>query len=272
MLTKMKTIRRGAWRSPRLSLVALMALSACATAREPLPQIAAWTAAGGPPPPPQHACPHVADVDLRAIARDMADPAGQAERERRRRSIQTQLDEIAISEGSPYRPGPDAQIVLRSVTPPGGMYSNTMWSVVWRDAQGDWWFWRQNRDPGRMPPPPIPPPQGSPEYDVYQEQQRTGYWLRDDVRWPPQTGRLSPDLVARVERALSDPCRAWEPDIWPRAIPLQGRRLRPADPLPQDWTGTYVDLREGARVRQIGAAENRASLQNVLIDVARSPH
>jgi hypothetical protein len=271
VLTKTKTVRRSAWRFRQISLVALTALGACVTAREPLPQIAAWTAAGGAPPPSQQACPHVADVDLRRIARDISNPAEQAERERSRRSMQTLLDQIAISEGSPYRPGADAQIVLRSVTPPGGMYSNTMWSVVWRDAQGAWWFWRQNRDPGRTPPPPAPPPQGSPEHEVYLEQQRTGHWLRDDVRWPPQTGRLSPDLVATVERALSDPCRAWEPDIWPRAIPLRGRPLRPANPLPQDWTGTYVDLREGARVRQIGAADDRQSLQRVLVNVASSP-
>jgi hypothetical protein len=255
-----------------MSLVALAALSACMTTRAPLPQIAAWTAAGGGPPPSQQACPHVADVDLRAIARDGSSPAAQAEREVARQSIQTLLDEITISESSPYRPAPDAHIVLRSVTPPGGMYSNTMWSVVWRDAQGEWWFWRQNRDPGRPPPPPPLPPQGSPEYEVYMERQRTGYWLRDDVRWPPQTGRLSPDLVATVERALADPCRAWEPDIWPRSIPLQGQVRRPAAPLPQDWTGTYVDLREDMRVRQIGAADNRASLQNLLVNVARSPH
>jgi hypothetical protein len=201
----------------------------------------------------------------------MSDPAEQAERERSRGSIQMMLDEIAISEGSPYRPGADAQIVLRSVTPPGGMYSNTMWSVVWRDGEGAWWFWRQNRDPGRTPPPPPPPPQGSPEYDAYMQRQRAGYWLRDDVRWPPQTGRLSSELVTRLEGALNDPCRAWEPDIWPRAIPFRGRPQRDAEPLPQDWTGTYVDLREGAYVRQIGAADGRESLQNVLVNVARSP-
>lgn len=269
MFSETKNLRHGGFR--RLSLVALAAISACVTTREPLPQVAAWTAAGGAPPPSQLACPHVADVDLARIERDTDNPTARAARETSLRSIQALLDEIMISEGSPYRPGPDAEIVLRSVTPPGGMYSNTMWSVVWRDGQGAWWFWRQNRDPGRTPPPPPLPSQGSAEYEVYMEQQRVGYWLRDDVRWPPQTGRLNPDLVATLERALADPCRAWEPDIWPRAIPLRGQRPRPADPLPQDWTGTYVDLREGARVRQIAASDNRVSLQSILVNVARSP-
>jgi hypothetical protein len=113
VLTKTKNVRRSAWRFRQISLVMLTALSACVTTHEPLPQIAAWTAVGGAPPPSQQACPHVADVDLRAIAREISDPAEQAEREISRRSIQTVLDEIAISEGSPHRPGADAQIVLR---------------------------------------------------------------------------------------------------------------------------------------------------------------
>jgi len=249
--------------------ISLVFLGACAITREPLPQIAAWTAAGGAPPPRQRECPHVAQIDLHEIEFDRRDPATALQREGSRARIQAMLDEIAIPESSPHRPGPDADVVLRSVLPPGGLYSNTIWSVIWRDGAGDWWFWRQNRDPTVLPPPP-PPPIDPAEYDAYVERYRN--WSPpDDERWPPENGRLNAAQAAALNTVLNDPCRAWEPDIWPWDPPLRGLGQRPAPPYPHDWTPTYVELREGERARQIGAAGHRDSLHKTLVSVASYP-
>lgn len=250
-------------RGPALLGAFCLALSACATAREPLPQIAAWTAAGGAAPPRQSECPYVAEIDLRRIERE-----ARAEPENYRAFIQAALDEITIPESSPYRPGPDADVVLRSVLPPGGLYPNTVWSLVWRDGSGTWWFWRQDRDP-RVNPAPPPPPADPSEYATYAESVR-GWRPPDDVRWPPQTGRLNADQAAALDAALDNPCRAWEPDLWPWDPPMRGRHRQTAQLLPADWTPTYVELREGGRTRQIGAG-NRESLQSVLVSVASYP-
>jgi hypothetical protein len=257
-------------RSPRRvvlsSLLSLLALSACGTTREPLPQITAWSAAGGAAPPAQRECPYVARIDLYTIERERLHAPNAAQRAAR---IQAMLDEVTISESSPYRPAPDAPVVLRAVEPPGGMYSNTVWNVVWRDAAGEWWYWRQNRDP-RVNPPPPPPPADPAERAAHNERYRD--WSPpDDERWPPASGRLNADQAAALEAALNDPCRAWEPDIWPWDPPLRWRVRQPAPPVPQDWTPTYVELREGARVRRIAAEGDFDSLQEVLVSVARGP-
>jgi hypothetical protein len=252
-----------------ISLFSMLAVGACSMTREPLPQIAAWTAAGRAPPPPQRQCPHVSHIDLHEIDRERREAENSSQREESRLRIQAMLDEITIPESSPHRPPPDADIVLRSVEPPGGMYPNTVWSVVWRDSSGQWWYWRQNRDPTVMPSPP-PPPADPAEYPAYVER-FTGWSPPDEERWPPESGRLNADQAAALEAALNDPCRAWEPDIWPWDPPRRGWLQRPAPPLPQDWTPTYVEIREGDRVRQIARPGHVDTLQGILVSVAAGP-
>ena len=242
-------------------------VAGCATTSQPLPQVTAWLEAGGAPPPPQRSCPYVADVDLEAIAQRTFTPEQRAQRERGMRSMQAALDEITIPSTSPYRPQADAAIVLRAVSPPGGLHSNTLWSVVWRDADGVWWFWKQNRTNEPPPPPPFP---GTAEHADYMARFPNGI-PSDDIRWPPVTGRLHADLAATLDSTLRNPCRAWEPDIWPGDVPLTRGRNQPPPPLPQDSSPTYVELREGERVRMIAGVHHRDSLQEILADIAAYP-
>ena len=124
--------------------VLAMALSACATsAPSRLPQIEAWLASGAPAPPPQRSCPFVADVDLAALAHAQRTPEQIAQRERALGYMRAAVDEIVIPASSPYRPGADASVVMRAVSPPGGGHSNTMWSVGGVMATGAW-FLKQN--------------------------------------------------------------------------------------------------------------------------------
>ncbi len=242
-------------------------LSACAAPATPLPQIESWLATGAPAPPPQRRCRLVADVDLRALERAQHAPERIAQRERALSYMQAAVDQIFIPASSPYRPQPDASVVIRAVSPPGGGHSNTMWSVVWRDSAGAWWFWKQNRTTDAPPPPPPP---GTQEHRDYFARFPTGV-PADDIRWPPQTGRLNADLAETLETTLNDPCRAWEPDIWPSDTPLtRGSRVTPPPP-PQDSSSTYVELREGNRTRFIAGVHYRESLQDILVDIAAYP-
>lgn len=241
-------------------------LSACATPAQ-LPQVEAWLASGAAPPPPQHRCRFVADVDLGALAHRQGTPERAAQRDQALSYMQAAVDEIVIPASSPYRPQADASVVMRAVSPPGGGHSNTLWSVVWRDRDGAWWFWKQNRTTDAPPPPPPP---GTPEHADYFELFPNGI-PSDDIRWPPETGRLNADLTATLEATLADPCRAWEPDIWPSDTPLTRGSRQPPPPPPQDSSSTYVELREGARVRFISGIPHRDSLQDVLVGIAMHP-
>lgn len=246
----------------------VMALSACATsAPSRLPQIEAWLASGAPAPPPQRSCPFVADVDLGTLARAQRAPERITQHELTLRYMRAAVEEIVIPASSPYRPGGDASVVMRAVSPPGGGHSNTMWSVVWRDSAGVWWFWKQNRTTDAPPPPPPP---GTPEHGAYFEMFPDGI-PSDDIRWPPETGRLHADLAAALETTLNNPCRAWEPDIWPGDTPLTRGSRVPPPPPPQDSSSTFVELREGERVRFISGIHYRDSLQEVLVGIAAYP-
>jgi hypothetical protein len=161
--------------------------------------------------------------------------------------MQAAIDEILIPASSPHRPGANASVVLRAVSPPGGLYSNTEWRVLWRDGDGVWWFWKQNRT--NVPPPPPPPP-GTQEHADFMARFPNGV-IPDDIRWPPESGRLHADLAAALDSALFDPCRAWEPDIWPRDTPITRGARQPPPLPPQDSSQTYVELREGERARFI---------------------
>lgn len=78
-------------------------------------------------------------------------------------------------------------------------------------------------------------------------------------------------MAATLESTLNDPCRAWEPDVWPGDTPLTRGRRDPPPPPPQDSSPTYVELREGNRVRFISGISHRDSLQDVLVGIASYP-
>lgn len=253
-------------------LAALTVGCAATPAPESLPQTRAWVAAGGAPLSPQSRCPYVADVDLGAIAERQAEAEASETWARGQAYVQGLFDQIAIGEGF-RKPPADAPVILRSVEPPGGMYSNTVWAVVWKEADGSWWFWRQNRTNEPPPPPPYPPADdaSAEEKEAYRLA-LAAYPPSDAERWPPVHGRLAPSQAAAVEQALADPCRAWEPDLWPWDPPLRRPRAQPGPPPPPDWTPAYVELREAGRApRRITAPNERESHAGTLIRVARYP-
>lgn len=230
-------------------------LAGCVTTppMEALPQVQAWLAAGGPTPPPIQSCPHVAEVDLWDIVAQQSDPDQAGAREASRNYYAQLFGEMATPEGVRAPPA-DAPVILRAIEPPGGMYSNTIWSVVWKESDGSWWWWRQNRDPGHLPSPPPPPNPNAPEEEqaAYRALFANGGWTPPDhERWPPGHGRLSARQVEAIEAALADPCRAWEPDVWPALPRMRGQR-RPEPPLPfQDSTPIYVQIEEMGRAPRI---------------------
>lgn len=241
-----------------LAMAAVVALGPDAAPAEPLPQLAAWAAAGGAKPPPQGKCPAVANVDLAAIARGDRKAAASGPAAPR----EDMLAPAVVPASASRRPGPGATVIIRTRLPPGGLYNSDLRSVVWREADGSWWFWRQSlnyMDPPPMPPPPPPPPpEGTPEYADWQKMMEA--WRpppppTDDERWPPVEGRLSPGRAARLEAALKDPCRAWDPDFWPWRLPLKravdGSRIQLCPP---DGGAYLVELTEPGRpARRIGA-------------------
>lgn len=249
------------------AIAAALALAACAASPTRLPQVEAWLATGGAPPPAQRTCRYVADVDLDALARSEATPTRAERSAARLARMQAAIDEIVIPASSPHRPGANASVVLRAVSPPGGLYSNTEWRVLWRDGDGVWWFWKQNRT--NVPPPPPPPP-GTQEHADFMARFPNGV-IPDDIRWPPESGRLHADLAAALDSALFDPCRAWEPDIWPLDTPITRGARQPPPLPPQDSSQTYVELREGERARFIAGIHHRESLHGTLAGIAANP-
>lgn len=250
------------------------ALSACAMAEDPqtLPQVQAWLASGGPQPPPAAKCPYVADVDLAAIEAERIRRDQEPSASQREAYYRGLLNSVAVSGGT-RSPGPDAPVVLTGVEPPGGMYSNTVWSVVWKESDGRWWFWRQNRTNEPPPPPPYRPPASAPEAEqAAYRAAMADYPPPDHVRWPPVHGLLSEGQAAAIERSLADPCRAWEPDRWPWDPLLRRPRAQPGAPPPQDWTPFHVWIQERGRpARLISAPNERESHARAIKGVAAYP-
>lgn len=251
-----------------------IALSACATApdTQTLPQVRAWLASGGPPPPRAAECPYVADVDLAAIEAERIRRDQEPSARDREAYYQRLFDSVAISGGA-KSPSADSPVILTGVEPPGGMYSNTVWSVVWKEPDGRWWFWRQNRTNEPPSPPPFPPPRDAPEADQAAfRAAMANYPPPDHVRWPPVYGLLSAGQAAAIEGSLADPCRALEPDRWPWDPPLRRARARPGPPPPQDWTPFYVWIQERGRpARLISAPNGRESHAGAIQGVASYP-
>ena len=232
---------------------AALGLAACAGGAGVRPAASGAVGAGRPP---QRACPAVANLDLAAIARQAAaDPRAAA----RRAWIAEQLAPAVVPETAERRPPADAPFVIRVRVPSGGFWSADDRSVVWREADGSWWFWRRTID--RRQPPPPPPPPGE-----------AAVPMTDEQLYPARTGRLEPVRAARMEAAFADPCRAWEPDGMPHQVPLRRPENGNGPPIrlcPPDSASYLAEIAERGRApRQVYAACINQTATFTLIDVA----
>jgi hypothetical protein len=210
--------------------------------------------------PPQSACPVVANVDLRRIAR-RATPAPVPY------VPSPDVAEVVLPAWASRRPPPDASIVIRVRLPAGGGYARDERAVVWREADGSWWGWRHvlNGNPVSPPSPPYP---GSPEEAERARDTAAGYpWLYDPA--PTYEGRLDPEQSAVMEAAFADPCRRLEPDVWPWEIPLlrrvEGKRIHRCQ-LYQDSTFYRAEFSEPGRPpRAVGLRCGSAGSLNAVL-------
>ncbi|MDQ8027686.1 MAG: hypothetical protein REJ23_03095 [Brevundimonas sp.] len=218
--------------------------------------------------PAQADCAAVRDVDLSRLQRQM-------DRERRTRERQGDevgplslapediargmVDVVQIADWASRRPSAEASVVIRARMGPGGGHATDHKSVVWREPDGSWWFWRQTL--GGPPAPPGPPPprdavRGSPEWLAWESTQPPADRSMDDRNYPPVEGRLAPAQSQQMEAAWADPCRPWDPAFWPLEIPLKrridgsNRRL-----CAQDSSAIYAEITEpGHAPRVVGGA------------------
>jgi len=196
-------------------MVPLMALAGCAAPGVPTVPVPADNR------PPIARCEAVRDIDWRRFdpwASRWGPEASTSEPER----VEIIAREGALLEGigkaqTPHRPSPQALIVIRAYVPPAGHHAAMEYhGMTWREPDGQWWVWSQWIDRLQPPPPPPPPPRpGEPEPEP-----APSTW---DERFPPVSGPVSGEVAARLEAAWSDPCRVWEPDRMPWAIPLLRR-------------------------------------------------
>lgn len=185
------------------------------------------------------------------IARVEADRNNPAYAESRasNRAYEDELFSAFILPEGPWRSPPqDASVLFRTVAPPGGLYGNTIWTAVWQETDGSWWFWKQDRDPRVIQQPPKPG--AEPE-------------TSDTERWRPVGGRLSDQQAQAIEASLTDPCREGAGPFWPGEVPYvpppppPGVPMRPppppARPVP-DSTVVYVQMTEqGKPLHRLGA-------------------
>lgn len=230
--------------------------------------------------PPQAQCEAVRDVDLRAMARTAARERRETERHHAEIGLPApevlaarMLEPVRIADWAARRPPADAPVVIRARMPAGGGYSSDHRAVVWREADGGWWFWRHSVNDGPPAMPPLPPNYDgswtSERLNAWVAEQRVGRTL-DEVNWPPQEGRLSARKAAQMEAAWRDPCRGWDPDYWPREIPLNrrvdGSRVRVCA---QDSSAIYAEIAEAGRPpRPVGGACGNASPTYRMIEIA----
>lgn len=247
--------------------------------------VAGSAGAQTPPPPmterpPQNQCQAVADVDLRAMARRAEHDRAEADRLAAEQGRPTpdqsaigMLEPVRIADWAARKPPADAVVVIRARMPPGGGYPSDHRAVVWREADGSWWFWRHSVNEGPPAMPPLPP-----GFDSSWTSERLNAWTAeqlagrtsDEINWPPKEGRLAANRAAQLEAAWRDPCRGWDPDYWPHEIPLNrridGSRTRLCA---QDSSAVWGEIAEnGAPPRRVGGACINASPTYRMIESA----
>lgn len=230
--------------------------------------------------PPQEECAAVRDVDLRALERGMARYAAAEERRRRqgdlpppRVTARAIVDRVQIADWAERRPSGDTPVVIRARMEPAGGHVTDHRAVVWREADGSWWFWKQvlGGPPASPPPPPRPEVErGSAEWLAWEAAQPPADRSMEDRNYPPEEGRVAPSDAARLEAVWRDTCRAWDPDFWPAEIPLNrridGSRVRLC---PQDRSPLFGEIAEPGRPpRLVGGACRNGSPSYRLIELA----
>lgn len=169
-------------------------------------------------------CPGYQGIDRRRLAR-LAQAAGPAS--------SVYLDRVSVPEEAAVRPHADASVVIQAAMPESAMDPTTTRAVVWRDAAGEWWYWRRTFDYSWVR-------QSAPTADG------TVTW--EPERYPPSGGALPRPDAEQIEFLLSHPCRAGDPAAWPRETPLQSRGTRAC---PLDAASYVMRIR-----RRDGTAEN----------------
>lgn len=186
------------------------------------------------------------------IARVEADENNPAYADARARNLayEDELFAAFVIPDGPWRaPPPDARVLFRTIAPPGGLYGNTIWTAVWQESDGSWWFWKQNRDPRVVEQPRQPGSAPSAASDT--------------DRWKPVSGRVGVRDEQAIEAALTSPCRTAAGPFWPGEVPYvpppppPGVPLvlppPPTHPVP-DSTGVHVRMTEqGQPMRRFGA-------------------
>lgn len=194
-------------------------------------------------------CRAASPEQLARIEAARADPATADHRQRMLDYEDQLFAEFVVPEGPWRSPPPDARVLFRTIAPPGGLYGNTIWTAVWQESDGSWWFWKQDRDPRAVE---RPPPPGA-----------AAVALAATERWRPVGGRLRAPDVQAIEAGLTDPCRAAAGPFWPGEVPYVPPPPRPgapilpppppAPPVP-DSTVVYVQMTEqGHAMRRLGA-------------------
>jgi hypothetical protein len=174
-------------------------------------------------PPPRDRCVRLANIDWRRLERQT--PANEADDAAR---LQPYLARAMIPAEATLRPSAEADIVIRAYIPTHRYYQTESRAVVWREPDGEWWFWRQQLDWGAPELPPIPPNALAPGETWRPPPPRT-----TDERFPPASGRLSAVQASALETAWSDRCRVWEPGAAGSPLPL--RRPEPGDSRRERW-------------------------------------
>lgn len=193
-------------------------------------------------------CRAASPEEIARIQAAQTDPATADQRQNLRIYEDRLFADFIVPEGPWRSPPPEAPVLFRTIAPPGGLYGNTIWTTVWQESDGSWWFWKQDRDPrvGHQPQPGA-----------------GASAAPDTERWRPVGGRLRTQDAQAIEASLTDPCRGAAGPFWPGEVPYappppppgvpMAPPPPPVPPVP-DSTVVYVQMTErGQPMRRLGA-------------------